>query len=520
MNRSRTQQWLTVGFGVAIATLLGTALLARNAIVGRVNPSDWVEVEGNEYAYLNGLLVAIAEAEASHRSYLNTGEEEALERYQSKLELINSYVEELDAEHENLEDTEAAFEEDLVYREALERLRVATETHIQILEDGIEQYDNGQLDLTAQLDIAQQSSEVRVDAHLAMQALLDEGSAALQWEMADTSVSINNDLWLTGLVAGFGVILLSILYGWLMQTLKQHQQTLLTQQRETEALTHKLQAKTNALQNTEEILTTELNRRQEIETTYKEIEQAKELTDLKLNFFSLASHELRTPLSAILVSAQLLDNRNVAWSEEKRSRNLRRIQSAAKTMAQLLSDILLLTRAEAGKLEFNPQTIDLQSFCEHLVEEVKFNTQSQHHILVQQKGTYDEAFLDERLLRAMLMSLLTNAIKYSPPESEIQLNIWGEHSRTRFQVSDQGIGVPAADQQHLFDSFHRGQNVKSLSGSGLGLAVVKKCLELHGGKIEVESQVGVGTTFSVDMPWVEDSEQLSDMAPSSPEYNS
>ncbi|MEO1183119.1 MAG: sensor histidine kinase, partial [Cyanobacteria bacterium J06636_28] len=110
----------------------------------------------------------------------------------------------------------------------------------------------------------------------------------------------------------------------------------------------------------------------------------------------------------------------------------------------------------------------------------------------------------ERLLRAMLMSLLTNAIKYSPQESEIQLTIWGEHGHTRFQVSDQGIGVPAADQQHLFESFHRGQNVKSFSGTGLGLAVVKKCLELHGGQIEVESQVGVGTTFSIYVPWVGD----------------
>ncbi|MBE9069018.1 histidine kinase, partial [Leptolyngbya cf. ectocarpi LEGE 11479] len=438
-------------------------------------------------------------------SYLNTGDTEILERYQTKAELISSYIQEIDTVHQSLEDEQAAaFEEDLVYRETLERLQIATETHLKILEESIEQYENGQLDLPEQLDIAQQSSEVRVDAHLALQALLDEGSVERQWDMADTSVSINNNLWLTGLVASLGVLSLGILYGWLMQSLHQHQKTLLAQQLEAELLTQQLQAKTDELQSTEEILTDELNRRQEMETTYKEIEQAKELTDLKLNFFSLASHELRTPLSAILVSAQLLDNRNIAWSEEKRSRNLRRIQSAAKTMAQLLSDILLLTRAEAGKLEFNPQTINLQSFCEHLVEEVKFNTQSQHHILVQQQGSCDQACLDERLLRAMLMSLLTNAIKYSPQESNIQLTIWGEQGHTQFQVSDQGIGVPAADQQHLFESFHRGENVKSFSGTGLGLAVIKKCLELHGGKIEVESQVGIGTTFSIDMPWVTD----------------
>lgn len=503
MNLARTQKWLTLGFGAVVVTLLGTALLARHAIVNRSNPSEQVALETEGYAYLNELLVAIAEAEASHRSYLNTDEEESFERYETKLDLITGYIEELDAEYQDLE-AEDAFEEDLVFREELERLRVAAEKHVQILEEGLEQYRKGQLDLSNQLEIAQQSSEVRVDAHLALQALLDEGNAERHLDIADTSVSINNDLWLTGLVVSFGISILGILYGWLTQRLKQYQNTFLAQQHATEELAAKLHNKTDALENTEAILTQELNRRQEIETTYKEIEQAKEITDLKLNFFSLASHELRTPLSAILVSAQLLDNQNVAWSEEKRSRNLRRIQSAAKTMAQLLSDILLLTRAEAGKLEFNPQTIDLQSFCNHLVEEVKFNTQSQHHILVEQQGTCDEAYLDERLLRAMLMSLLTNAIKYSPPESEIQLTIWGEQGHVRFQVSDQGIGVPAADQQHLFESFHRGQNVKSFSGTGLGLAVVKKCLELHGGKIEVESQVGIGTTFSIDMPWVVD----------------
>ena len=101
------------------------------------------------------------------------------------------------------------------------------------------------------------------------------------------------------------------------------------------------------------------------------------------------------------------------------------------------------------------------------------------------------------------MGLLTNAIKYSPQESEIKFTIWAEKDHTRFQVSDQGIGIPLTDQQHLFESFHRGQNVETIVGTGLGLAVVKQCLALHGGAIEVESQVGVGTTFTVDIPWGE-----------------
>ena len=245
----------------------------------------------------------------------------------------------------------------------------------------------------------------------------------------------------------------------------------------------------------------ELSHRQQIETTYKEVEEARELSELKLNFFSLASHELRTPLSAILVSAQLLDHANAPWSEEKRSRNLKRIQSSAKTMTQLLSDILLLTRAEAGKLEFSPQPVELLDFGQRLVDEVKFNTQAQQQIVVRQQGQCDIAYLDTKLLRAMLMSLLTNSIKYSSPESQIQLTVVGEASQVCFQIQDQGIGIPAADQRDLFESFHRGNNVEKMPGAGLGLAVVKKCLELHGGSIKLESQVGIGTTFFISIPW-------------------
>lgn len=99
------------------------------------------------------------------------------------------------------------------------------------------------------------------------------------------------------------------------------------------------------------------------------------------------------------------------------------------------------------------------------------------------------------------MSLLTNSIKYSPQESQIQLTIIGEVGQVGFHIQDHGIGIPLADQQHLFESFRRGHNVKKTPGTGLGLAVVKKCLNLHGGSIELKSTVGTGTTFIINIPW-------------------
>ena len=495
MNLSRPQQWLTVGFGAVFVALLGTTMLARQAIVNRVHPLEWAEEESYGYAYLNGLLVAMSEAEVAQQAYLETGEEEMLERYYARVNTLSDY-------YSDLIDEYIEMEIDDPYREPLENLGNAIENHNILLTTEIEQYEAEELSPTMQLDLVQQRLETRLDAQFALQELLEGDSLERGWEIADTSISINNELWLNSVAVGLGSITLCILYGWLIQMLKRQAQTETDLQSENQVLSEKLHAQIADLKTAKSALETELSRRQEIEATYKEIEQAKELTDLKLNFFSLASHELRTPLSAILVSAQLLDNPNAEWSETKRSRNLKRIQSAAKTMTQLLADILLLTRAEAGKLEFYPQMVELPNFCKSLVEEVKFNTQAQHHISVTHQGESEFAYLDEKLLRAMLMSLLTNAIKYSPQESEIQFTISGENGHTRFQVRDQGIGVPAADQQRLFESFHRGQNAKTVAGTGLGLAVVKKCLDLHGGTIEVESQMGVGTIFTVDIPWV------------------
>ena len=495
MTISQPQKWLTLGFGIVLATLLGTGLIAYEAIINREYPFE-VEAEADSgYALLNEILAAIAGAEVSHQAYLETGEEENQRESYVYLEIAESFLEELNAEEE---------ENDYwLYLEALEPLKTALENRVSGLAASINQSDAEPPGLQTQIDRAAQRSQAQLEIHMAVQTLVEEGSIDEQWALADTSLSINNGLWTLGLIVGVSTLTLCALYLSLRHTLNHAQQTQQQLQQDTDTLTASLKAETADLLTVKTALAEELSRRQAIENTYKEIEQAKELTDIKLNFFSLASHELRTPLRAILVSAQLLDNPNAQWSTAKRSRNLRRIQSSAKTMTQLLSDILLLTRAEAGKLEFNPQTIDLETFCTALVGSVKFNTQAQHHIWVEQKGECAIACLDESLLRAMLMSLLTNAIKYSPPESEIRLTITGQEGHTHFQITDQGIGIPITDQKQLFESFHRGENAKSIAGTGLGLAVVKKCLELHGGNISVDSQVGIGTTFTLDLPWVE-----------------
>jgi signal transduction histidine kinase len=109
--------------------------------------------------------------------------------------------------------------------------------------------------------------------------------------------------------------------------------------------------------------------------------------------------------------------------------------------------------------------------------------------------------MDERLLRHILSNLLSNAIKYSPQAGSVRFNLICQHGEAIFHIQDEGIGIPVADQVQLFDSFHRASNVGTISGTGLGLAIVKKSVDLHGGKITVQSEVGVGTTFTVTLPF-------------------
>jgi PAS domain S-box-containing protein len=243
---------------------------------------------------------------------------------------------------------------------------------------------------------------------------------------------------------------------------------------------------------------TERKRAQEIR---RALEREQELSELRLRFFSMASHEFRTPLSTILVSTKILESCAQEWSEEKRLRNIRRINSAAKNMNHLLDDILTINRAETGKLEFNPTLIDIEQLCQQVVEEMRLFAGSQHILTFSYQSEYKKAFIDKKQLCFIMTNLLSNAIKYSPKGGEVHLALTSEQGEVTFQIRDPGIGIPLSDQPHLFEAFHRGENVGNIPGSGLGLTVVKKCVDLHCGRISVTSEVGVGTTFTVTIPF-------------------
>ncbi len=234
------------------------------------------------------------------------------------------------------------------------------------------------------------------------------------------------------------------------------------------------------------------------------LEREKELGELKSRFVAMTSHEFRTPLTTILSSSELLELYSHKWANEKKLNHLKRIQVAVKQMTGLLNDVLLIGKADAGKLEFNPTSLDLVKFCRDLVEEMEFASIN-HKIIFRTQAFCTSsqcvtACMDEKLLRHIFSNLLSNAIKYSPQGSTIDFSFVCQQGCAVFQIEDRGIGIPLADQDKLFDSFHRASNVGTISGTGLGLAIVKKSVDLHGGKIEVNSEVGVGTTITVTLP--------------------
>jgi PAS domain S-box-containing protein len=239
----------------------------------------------------------------------------------------------------------------------------------------------------------------------------------------------------------------------------------------------------------------------------KALEKERELSELKSRFVSTASHEFRTPLSTILSSADLLEFYAGGWTPQKQIEHIHRIQNAALNMNNLLSDILVIERAEAKKLNFEPASIDLLAFCRSLLDEMQLNDHEDHRLLLEvQSSTLKPetsrilAHMDEKLLRQIFSNLLSNAIKYSPSGSSIVCRLACESDQAIFEVQDQGIGIPAEDQARLFEPFHRGMNVGTISGNGLGLAIVKQSIGVHGGQISVSSQEGAGTIIRVVLP--------------------
>ena len=238
---------------------------------------------------------------------------------------------------------------------------------------------------------------------------------------------------------------------------------------------------------------------------YRALQEAEEVSELKSRFIGMTSHEFRTPLAVIASSAGILQSFSHRLSEAQKQEHLTTIQTYVQHTTRLLDDILLLNRAELGQMIFNPQPLDVVEFCRQLCRELPQSDDLGQRVQVEvmHPDRFQSSpcpYLDEKLLRQTLINLLSNALKYSPPQALVTLYLDIQEDTLMFQVEDQGMGMSPADISQLFEAFHRGHNVGTIQGTGLGLSIVKKCLDLQHGQITVASEEGKGSCFTVHLP--------------------
>ena len=232
----------------------------------------------------------------------------------------------------------------------------------------------------------------------------------------------------------------------------------------------------------------------------------RELNTIKSRLIATTSHEFRTPLAVIASSASILQKFSHRLSEEKKILHLKTIDTYIQHTTKLLEDVLLLNRVDAGQLSFQPDAVNVLQFCDVLVEEMRLSNpdhtiQWNYHLdETIASNTAGESQMDTKLLRQILLNLIHNAVKYSDPRDSILFQTMIQNDQVIFTIQDKGIGICPGDQPHIFDPFHRGDNVGTRSGTGLGLSVVKSCVDLHRGTIAMTSVEGQGSTFTVSLP--------------------
>lgn len=230
------------------------------------------------------------------------------------------------------------------------------------------------------------------------------------------------------------------------------------------------------------------------------LEKEKELNEIKTRFISMVSHEFRTPMTSIQASSALLRDFSAGLSKEKIASHYQNIDTALKRMAQMLNDVLFVSRSESAKVPCHPRQIQLVAYCQDLIETLKIiepNKDIDFSYRIPEQSSY---LLDPSLLNHIFQNLLGNALKYSDPGDPVEWEVSASDFCLEFVITDHGIGIPLEDQAGLFEAFHRARNVGTISGTGLGLNIAYRSAGLMGGTITFRSVEGEGTVFMVRIP--------------------
>ncbi len=232
----------------------------------------------------------------------------------------------------------------------------------------------------------------------------------------------------------------------------------------------------------------------------KAFQQEKELSELRAQFAKMVSHEFGTPLSAILSSAELLEYYAEQWPVEKRLKHLKIIRDSARHLDHVLKTLLEMQQMQSRRIACSPEMVDLPVFCEAVVTDLELALEVSGRIALHLDSTHEMGRMDVSLLRQALNNLLTNALKYSPPESLVELDVTWSDDRVTFTIRDHGIGIPEDEIPHIFENFFRGNLTAHVHGYGLGLPMARMAVDLMGGEIHLASSLGSGTTVTLVLP--------------------
>lgn len=285
---------------------------------------------------------------------------------------------------------------------------------------------------------------------------------------------------------------------------KQIEESMRHQQRKLEDVTTQIRNLNSDLEMKVEertlILKEALQKLEESQTELSEaLDKERQLNEIKSRFVSMASHEFRTPLSTVLSSASLLAKYTKTEDQEKRDRHIGRIRDAVKNLNDILEDFLSLGKLDEGKVHAVPAPFDIKDFTEETIDDVRGLLKNGQNVNFTHEGP-TVINSDKKLLKNILLNLVSNAIKFSPDDCDINVSSKVADGQVNIRVEDKGIGISEEDQQHLFSSFFRGKNATNIQGTGLGLHIVKRYLDLLGGDLELKSSLNVGTTITIVIP--------------------
>jgi len=230
------------------------------------------------------------------------------------------------------------------------------------------------------------------------------------------------------------------------------------------------------------------------------LEKEIELSKLKNRFLSMASHEFRTPLSTVQLSASLIEKYAEPYENGNIGKHVGKIKNSVSSLTAILNDFLYLEKLEAGKVIVNTTCFDMVKLGEEIAEEMQLLAKQNQKIQYAHFGTHANVALDQNLLKNCVINLITNAIKYSGENTEIEFHSKITDAAFEICVKDNGIGIPLEDQKNLFEAFFRAHNTGSIPGTGLGLNIVARYVGLMNGKIDFKSSINEGTTFTLIFP--------------------